>query len=157
MKNKKNNKGFSLVELIVVVAIMAVLVGVLAPAYLKYVENSRINKDKTNAEEFIKAAEVAFTDEAIYNTVKFNTGADITITISDATAITVAADGSVGGGAVVAGGTCGDLVKEMTAAVSDTLDLTSKKLNGGTLVITFKGTTLKVSGELKDSAGNVVQ
>jgi type IV pilus assembly protein PilA len=33
MKNevKKNNKGFSLVELIVVIAILALLVGVLAP------------------------------------------------------------------------------------------------------------------------------
>ena len=38
---RKNNKGFSLIELIVVVAIMAVLVGVLAPAYLRYVEKAR--------------------------------------------------------------------------------------------------------------------
>lgn len=39
--NKKQksltNKGFSLVELIIVIAIMAVLVGVLAPQFLKYV------------------------------------------------------------------------------------------------------------------------
>lgn len=38
---KLNNKGFSLVELIIVIAIMAVLIGVLAPQYLKYVERSR--------------------------------------------------------------------------------------------------------------------
>ena len=31
MKKKMNNKGFSLVELIVVIAMMAVLIGVLAP------------------------------------------------------------------------------------------------------------------------------
>ena len=37
MKKEMNNKGFSLVELIIVVAIMAVLIGVLAPTYLKYV------------------------------------------------------------------------------------------------------------------------
>ena len=42
---KRNNKGFSLVELIIVIAIMAVLVGVLAPAYLRYVEKSRKSAD----------------------------------------------------------------------------------------------------------------
>ena len=39
------NKGFSLVELIIVVAIMAVLIGVLAPQYLRYVEKTRLQRD----------------------------------------------------------------------------------------------------------------
>ena len=47
---KMNNKGFSLVELIVVIAIMAVLVGVLAPQFIKYVENSRRATDVSTAE-----------------------------------------------------------------------------------------------------------
>jgi len=47
---KMNNKGFSLVELIVVIAIMAVLVGVLAPQFIKYVENSRRSTDISAAE-----------------------------------------------------------------------------------------------------------
>lgn len=34
---KKNNKGFSLVELIIVIAIMAILAGALAPALIKYI------------------------------------------------------------------------------------------------------------------------
>ena len=52
---KTNNKGFSLVELIVVIAIMAVLIGVLAPTFTKYVEQSRRSTDIQNAEQ-IKAA-----------------------------------------------------------------------------------------------------
>ncbi|MCL2693732.1 MAG: prepilin-type N-terminal cleavage/methylation domain-containing protein [Oscillospiraceae bacterium] len=41
----KSNKGFSLVELLIVIAIMAVLVGVLAPQYFRYVERSRQSAD----------------------------------------------------------------------------------------------------------------
>lgn len=42
---KKNNKGFSLVELIVVIAIMVVLIAVLGSTILGYVEKSKYSKD----------------------------------------------------------------------------------------------------------------
>ena len=61
MKTKKN-AGFSLVELIVVIAIMAVLVGVLAPAYLKYVEKSRKSTDVSAVADIITAASTVAAD-----------------------------------------------------------------------------------------------
>lgn len=42
---KNNNKGFSLVELIIVIAIMAVLVGVMAPQLIKYIEKANVSAD----------------------------------------------------------------------------------------------------------------
>ncbi len=42
---KKNNKGFSLVELIVVIAIMVVLVAVLGSTILGYIDESKYSKD----------------------------------------------------------------------------------------------------------------
>lgn len=60
---RRNQKGFSLVELIIVIAIMAILLGVLAPQYVKYVEKSREAKDEETAEELIKVARVMATDE----------------------------------------------------------------------------------------------
>ena len=54
MKNIKN-KGFSLVELIIVIAIMAIIVGIVTPAYLKYVEKSRIAADMEVFDNIYKA------------------------------------------------------------------------------------------------------
>ncbi|MCM1185507.1 MAG: prepilin-type N-terminal cleavage/methylation domain-containing protein [Lachnoclostridium sp.] len=72
MKKEMNNKGFSLVELIIVIAIMAVLVGVLAPQYLKYVNNSKVSTDITNAGTINTAFSAAIADGSITNSGTFS-------------------------------------------------------------------------------------
>lgn len=64
-KENMNDKGFSLVELIIVIAIMAILIVVLAPQYLKYVEKSRVSSDQTSIVEFINAMQVIAADPDI--------------------------------------------------------------------------------------------
>jgi prepilin-type N-terminal cleavage/methylation domain-containing protein len=66
---KNENKGFSLVELIVVVAIMAVLVAVLAPSLLAYVERSRAQKDDSAMGEVANAVMLALADQDVYDEV----------------------------------------------------------------------------------------
>ena len=67
------SKGFSLVELIVVIAIMAVMVAVLAPALLQYVERSRAQKDDSAMGEVANAIQLALSDQKIYDEVLYST------------------------------------------------------------------------------------
>lgn len=79
---KTNNKGFSLVELIVVIAIMAVLVGVLAPQFLKYVERGRKSTDVQNVASIISACDAYAADDAEF------AGGTITLSTTEATIAT---------------------------------------------------------------------
>lgn len=90
-KEKMNDKGFSLVELIIVIAIMAVLVVVLAPQYLKYVERSRNATDLQNATAAVTACQVYAADPEAKET--YTTGKYFTITVGKSGA-TVAGDNS---------------------------------------------------------------
>ena len=61
-KVKKNNKGFTLVELIIVIAIIAILVAVLAPNYVKYVDRSRWSSDRNDCETLLSEIKTAIVD-----------------------------------------------------------------------------------------------
>ena len=61
--NNRNNKGFSLVELIIVIAILAVLSGVLTLNFVRYYNNACVNTDIANAREIANKLGVAIAGE----------------------------------------------------------------------------------------------
>lgn len=72
-KFKENNKGFSLVELIVVIAIMVVLIAVLGSTILGYVDKSKYSKDitaldsiNTAVKTFVAEPDTVYEDGQLY-------------------------------------------------------------------------------------------
>ena len=61
---KKDNKGFSLVELIIVIAIMAILVGIVGSQVLPYLTKSREAKDQQIVSSWVTAALSAYSANA---------------------------------------------------------------------------------------------
>lgn len=64
-ERKIDNKGFSLVELIIVIAIMAILIGVMSPQLMKYVERTRQSKDTQAVDAVHTAIVTAMLDPAV--------------------------------------------------------------------------------------------
>lgn len=113
---KMNNKGFSLVELIVVIAIMAVLVGVLAPTLIKNVEKSRESTDLQNLDTIRGAVVTTLSDE----TVAAKIPASSTTYELDTTNVAIG----------LAGGGTDDFTNAFNAKIKDSLSKVGKLKSG---------------------------
>lgn len=125
---KKNNKGFSLVELIVVVAIMAVLMVVLAPAMLRYVEKTRKQKDDSAADEVRSALQNALADNDVYEKVNTAVGT-LSADTTDVIVVTIDSAGAISITTPAAG--IAELLTEITDTVGSSITISSKTRAAG--------------------------
>ena len=63
---ERNNNGFTLVELIVVLAILAVLAGLLVPSLTGYINKAKKAKSLANARGFLNAAQTVCSELYAY-------------------------------------------------------------------------------------------
>lgn len=87
---KKNNKGFTLAELLVVVAIIAVLVAISIPVFTSQLKKSELATDTAN----VRAAYAEAVTDALTNPT-YNSDGDLQVTITDpSTKCTASVSGS---------------------------------------------------------------
>ena len=77
MKNKKNEKGFTLVELLVVVTIMGLLGTIIAKNYTNYVNKSRVLVVEEQLNEIIKTFDMAFVESIDFAGTELNNFTDL--------------------------------------------------------------------------------
>ena len=137
---KLNNKGFSLVELIIVIAIMAILVGVVGTQVIPYLENSRKAKDQQVISSWNTAGMSAYSNAAA----KIDATASYTITINAGGAVTCDATPSTAKGApeILA------YFKQLTGMESATYDFSKMESKAGKAITKV---TIKIS-----STGSIV-
>ena len=82
-KTEKKNRGFSLVELIVVVMILAILAVTLVPQVLKWVERSRVATDAQQYNAMKDYVKIALTDATVYSALKDETDIKVIIQSTD--------------------------------------------------------------------------
>lgn len=75
-KRNGNNKGFSLIELIIAIAILIILTGLLAPQFMKYIEKSREAKDMQTLDTVYSSVQAAMANEEAYDKIIEATKAD---------------------------------------------------------------------------------
>jgi len=140
---KKNNKGFSLIELIIVITIMAILTALIAPQLLRYVEQSRVAKDLSSIDEVYRAIQISLADETIFkatttgNTVTFKNGTtDNTSTLTAST---------------------GALATDLHKTLGGKLDTTVVTLNTALVSNTYKGKTITFTITITDGIISVTK
>lgn len=135
-QKKLGNKGFSLVELIVVIAIMAVLVGVLAPTLIRNVEKSRESTDLQNLDSIRQAVITAMSDENVAS--EYVSGGSF----------------NVGSGSSAYTGASSHMNSEMSQTLAGGISLKSAAAKGNTVTVTIDSNG-KVSVGVYDASGLV--
>ncbi len=143
---KSNNKGFSLVELIVVIAIMAVLMGVLAPTLIGNVEKSRESTDLQNLDTIKGAVVTAMNQENVAKAHK-GTAQTVNMTLDGANTLS---------------GSDADFVAALQAELADTL---RDKITAKSGVANKSGNKIQISVSdggavvvsIVDGSGNVME
>ena len=133
MKKQKSltNKGFSLVELIIVVAIMAVLIGVLAPQYLRYVERTRLQRDNTSMGELANVIKMASAEEDVVKEIGALTDKKVSIKFNATGACTADTDLATS-------------APKLLAEIKATMDLSEVKLTSNTYLAASAQPTITV-------------
>ncbi|MEG2774859.1 MAG: type II secretion system protein [Acetivibrio sp.] len=90
MKKQRNmgNKGFSLVELIIVIAIMAILVGVIGSQAIPYLEKARESKDLSAIDTVYTAFQSAIVSEGVTSNITGKKLSEIKADTADTTGAT---------------------------------------------------------------------
>ena len=138
---KKSNKGFSLVELIIVIAIMAILAAAIAPALIRYIDKSRKADDLQLAGNIASAASAALANEDAYAEISFPASGDAEIALGDR--VSSKSIGSFKNGSNVSGT---ELVKEInsTMGTDNKIKYTKGGLSSVEVMATSEG-KIKVS------------
>ena len=97
-KVRKNNKGFSLVELIVVIVILAILIGVTIGGIYQYVNQSRINTDINNAASIQSVIATVATDAEVNKNLEKKASVTITWDAAKKTETEITSVTAVAGG-----------------------------------------------------------
>ncbi|MCB9366889.1 MAG: prepilin-type N-terminal cleavage/methylation domain-containing protein [Calditrichaeota bacterium] len=65
-RRRKNQKGFTLIEILIVVVIVAILAAISVPIYLEYVNSARASDAKTAINSIWQAAQIYYQDRGDY-------------------------------------------------------------------------------------------
>lgn len=156
------NKGFSLVELIIVIAIMAILVGVLAPSLIRYVEKTNVSADTQLADAVKTAVTTAMMDPTVINSTDSSCLNFIGAHSSTATSIASSCNGefaksvaaTLGVTATDGSGIQADLVKQLKSAHASGALIEVWTNGNNSVAVTI--TTTDASGGKDTSGGSTV-